>query len=143
MIKFKGISSLKQYMPLKPVKRGFKVLVRADSTSGYVYQFEVYTGKNSDNSPEFGLGANVVKKLTAPLIEKNVPAHVAFDNFFSSFALMQYLYEKGIYSTATVNSNRADLPQLIKNKERAKANLKQLQRGQSKWQVKKDVAFIV
>ncbi|CAG4963107.1 unnamed protein product [Parnassius apollo] len=66
MIKFKGTSSLKQYMPLKPIKRGFKVWVRADSATGYVYQFEIYTGKSSDNSPELGLGANVVKKINHP-----------------------------------------------------------------------------
>lgn len=34
MIIFKGCSSLKQYMPMKPVKRGIKVWIRADQT-GY------------------------------------------------------------------------------------------------------------
>ena len=43
MIPFKGCSSLKQYVPLKPVKRGFKVWVRADSWNGYFCEFEVYT----------------------------------------------------------------------------------------------------
>lgn len=36
MIRFKGVTSLKQYMPGKPIKRGFKVWVRADSVTGYV-----------------------------------------------------------------------------------------------------------
>ncbi|XP_043468234.1 piggyBac transposable element-derived protein 4-like [Leptopilina heterotoma] len=35
MIKCKGRSSMKQYMPLKPIKRGYKCWVRADP-SGYV-----------------------------------------------------------------------------------------------------------
>lgn len=35
MIKFKGQSSLKQYMPLKPIKRGYKVWARAVET-GYI-----------------------------------------------------------------------------------------------------------
>ena len=43
MVPYKGRSSLKQYMPQKPIKRGFKVWVRADSTNGYVSQFQVYT----------------------------------------------------------------------------------------------------
>lgn len=30
MIRFKGRSTLKQYMPNKPIKRGYKVWVRAD-----------------------------------------------------------------------------------------------------------------
>ena len=47
MIPFKGRSSLKQYLPLKPVKHGVKVWVRADSTNGYICDFSVYTGKES------------------------------------------------------------------------------------------------
>ena len=42
MIKFKGRSSLKQFMPKKPIKRGYKVWVLADK-SGYASKFEIYT----------------------------------------------------------------------------------------------------
>lgn len=45
MIAFKGRSSMKQYVPKKPVKRGFKVWVKADAVSGYVSEIDVYTGK--------------------------------------------------------------------------------------------------
>jgi len=38
-----------RYMPLQPVKRGDKVWARCDSTSGYVYQFDICTGKADDN----------------------------------------------------------------------------------------------
>jgi hypothetical protein len=44
MIPFKGQSSMKQYLPLKPVKRGFKVWAMADALNGYLYDFNVYTG---------------------------------------------------------------------------------------------------
>ena len=50
MILFKGRSSIRQYMPLKPTKRGYKVWVRADSKSGYVYQFDIYTGKDDSGA---------------------------------------------------------------------------------------------
>lgn len=40
MVKFKGRSSLKQYMKEKPVKRGYKVYMLCDS-SGYDLKFEV------------------------------------------------------------------------------------------------------
>ena len=56
MVPYKGRSSLKQYMPQKPIKRGFKVWVRADSITGYISQFQVYTGKES-SSTEKGLGS--------------------------------------------------------------------------------------
>ncbi|CAG5000205.1 unnamed protein product [Parnassius apollo] len=64
MIRFKGRSTLKQYMPFKPIKRGYKVWVRADSKTGYVYEFSIYTGKREDQAPEVGLGIKVVKSLT-------------------------------------------------------------------------------
>ena len=44
MIPFKGRSSMKQYLPMKPVKRGFKVWAMADALNGYLYDFNVYTG---------------------------------------------------------------------------------------------------
>ena len=48
MIKFKGRSSMKQYMPKKPIKRGFKVWVRGDAINGYVSELEVYAGKTTE-----------------------------------------------------------------------------------------------
>ena len=39
MIKFQGRYSLKQYMPMKPVKRGIKVWVLGDSSNGYFSEF--------------------------------------------------------------------------------------------------------
>ncbi|KAJ0169398.1 hypothetical protein K1T71_014985 [Dendrolimus kikuchii] len=141
MIRFKGISSLKQYMPAKPIKRGFKFWVRADSSTSYVFEFQIYAGKSEKNTPELGLGANAVKSLTKTLIDEKVPAHVIFDNFFASYPLMQYLYDNGIHSTATVDINRADLPTLVKAQ---KKNVKvKLDRGNYKWRVKKDVGFLI
>ena len=66
MIPFKGRSTLKQYMPQKPVKRGFKVWTLADAHNGYVSQIEIYTGKKG-NTAEKGLGARVVKDLSSEL----------------------------------------------------------------------------
>ena len=37
MIKFTGRSTLKQFMPMKPVKRGIKVWALADSHNGYFH----------------------------------------------------------------------------------------------------------
>ena len=56
-------------MPKKPIKRGIKVWVRADSANGYFCDFDVYTG--ASQSPEKGLGASVVKCLTAGLEGKH------------------------------------------------------------------------
>ena len=34
MVKFKGQHAMKQYMPMKPIKRGFKMWCRNDSATG-------------------------------------------------------------------------------------------------------------
>ena len=44
MVLFKDRSSLKQYNPMKPTKRSYKIWCRADM-SGYVYELELYQGK--------------------------------------------------------------------------------------------------
>lgn len=144
MIQFKGISFLKQYMPLKPVKRGYKVWTRADSETGYVFEFEVYTGKRDDHSTELGLGANVVKSLTQKLIDEGFQGHVTM-NFFASYEIL-HMFDNGIYATATVKSNRSDLPLVIKkakNKSIPRSQKLCLDRGEFRWRTKKNVAFVM
>ncbi len=60
---------MKQYLPMKPIKRGLKVWVLGDSTNGYVSRLEVYTGKDGNRSKD-GLGANVVRTLCDGLKKK-------------------------------------------------------------------------
>ena len=51
MIRFKGRSSLKQYNPMKPIKRGYKIWCLADN-DGYIYKFDIYTVKSQDFNKE-------------------------------------------------------------------------------------------
>ena len=116
MIKFQGRSSLKQYMPMKPTKRGIKVWVAADSTNGYFSRFEVYTGKKN-NTTEHGLGARVVKTLTSDL--KGKYHHVYFDNYFTSLKLLEDLEKDNTYACGTARKDRKGFPPQLK-----KPNLK-------------------
>ena len=122
MIPFQGRSTLKQYLPMKPVKRGIKVWVRADSHNGYFSQFEVYTGKGSVISPELGLGGSVVKQLTRPLVGKY--PHIFCDNFFTSANLFANLLLDDIYACGTVRTNRKGFPDEFKDKKRVNQELK-------------------
>lgn len=60
MVAFKGQLSMKQYVPLKPMKRGIKFWECADSSNGYVCNFQVYVGKQDGGVTEHGLGYRVV-----------------------------------------------------------------------------------
>ena len=61
---------MKQYMPNKPIKRGFKLWMLATSDpespggAGYVVDFDVYVG--SPGIPEEGLTHTVVLQLLDP-----------------------------------------------------------------------------
>ena len=54
MVGYKGHSSLKQYMPNKPTKRGYKIWCICDARTGYILLFSIHTG--ADKTTEFGLG---------------------------------------------------------------------------------------
>lgn len=87
MAKFKGRSSLKQYLPLKPIKRGIKIWERCDAKTGYTYDLNVYSGRDNDqNSNQMTLGEKVVNKLASTI--RNPDITLAFDRFFTSVNLM-------------------------------------------------------
>ena len=75
MIKLQGCPALKQYMPMKPIKRGIKVWLLEGC-------FSRFQGRQ---------GTHVVKTLTRDLKYKN--HHVYFDNFFTSVQLLDQLEE--------------------------------------------------
>ena len=68
-----------------------------------------------------------MKNLCQSLKHKNV--HITFDNFFSSYTLLEDLYKDGIYSTATVRPNRKDLPVVAHQRTH-------MDRGEMKWRTK-------
>ena len=112
MIKFTGRSSLKQYMPMKPIKRGIKVWVLGDSSNGYFSNFQIYTGKVGATA-ETCLGARVVKDLTHDL--KGKYHHVCFFLItFSSVSLLVDLEKDGIYSCGTARKDRRGFPMALK-----------------------------
>ena len=98
MIKFQGRSSLKQYMPMKPIKRGIKVWVRADSRNGYFSLFDVYTGK---------------KQGTVEHQLQGKCHHAYFDNFFTSYSLLSDLEKSGIYGCGTARKDRHGFPEKL------------------------------
>ncbi|KAK2701959.1 hypothetical protein QYM36_019414 [Artemia franciscana] len=96
--------SLKQYNPKKPHKWGYKFTSRAGE-SGFVYDFEMYTGKGSVDVSDLGVGADFVLRLA-----RGIPKHknykLLFDNWFSSLDFAQTLSDQGILTLATVRANR-------------------------------------
>ena len=112
MILFKGRSSLKQYNPMKPVKRGYKIWEMANM-DGYLYQFKVYQGKcenkSIQNLPKFiGLGDRIICQMTGSLHNKY---HVVYvDNFFTPAPLMEYLSSNKVLCCGAICTNKKWIP---------------------------------
>lgn len=109
IILFKGKSIMKQHMPNKPNRWGYKMFLLAGGESGICYDFIFYTGKG--NEPEYGFCTDIVLKLY-----QNVPHmmnyKLYFDNYFTNIRLQVELKKLGIFSIGTVRSNR--LSDLVK-----------------------------
>jgi len=141
MVMYKGkYCPIRQYMPNKPVRFGIKVWAAADALSKYVWNFQIYCGKegnphdeNADSSgsdeEDFivddlpvssgkgeGLqGRHVVKHLLKDLGGRG---HIVTTNtFFTSVPLFLDLLEQGIMATGTLKSNRKYVPKALFAKE--------------------------
>lgn len=118
MIKFKGRSTLKQYNPMKPIKRGYKLWCIADQ-KGYILKFSIYQGKNEALEREFehfNLGERIVLKLTKPYWKQS--RLIFFDNYFTSITLLERLKTENTLACGTIRANRKGIPpNLMKDSE--------------------------
>lgn len=143
MIGYRGRISFRQYMPAKPTKYGIKVWMLADSSNGYVLNFDVYLGKEAEGRRcIYGLGYDVVTKLIRPYMNRN--HHVYFDNFFTTTKLLEHLESNDTFACGTVRCNRKDLPPCAKDK--LGVGQKEVrQKGHivfTKWHDKRDVSVM-
>ena len=115
MCKFKGKSGMKQFIKNKPIRWGFKLWFRCASADGYLYELDIYLGKQVRTSG-FGVGESVVLQLTELLKDSHVTIYA--DNFFAAPILAKTLLENGIYFNGTVRSNRKGMPSNLKVRSR-------------------------
>nr|CAH7740638.1 unnamed protein product [Callosobruchus chinensis] len=106
MCAFKGRTTLKQYMPMKPIKRGFKIWALACATTGYLLNFQIYQGKAESTCDT--LGERVIIDLTENI--KNRGYCLYFDNFFTTIPLMQKLLDRELFGCGTLRQNRKHFP---------------------------------
>ncbi|XP_069170372.1 piggyBac transposable element-derived protein 4-like [Procambarus clarkii] len=107
---WRGRLSFKVYNPNKPDKYGVKLYMLAESTSGYIYGFDVYCG----------IGQTIMETVTGlmrPLLNKG--HHLYMDNFYNSVTLTEKLREVGVYTCGTIRLVRGapkDLQHIAKTK---------------------------
>ena len=130
-------------MPAKSNKYRIKVWMVADSSNGYVLNFDIYLGKEVDGRPHiYGLDYDVVNKLIRPFMNMN--HREFFDNLFTSTTLLEHLETDDTFACGTVRCNRRDLPPCAKNKLRVGEKVAR-QKGYvvfTKWHDKRDVSVM-
>lgn len=124
----KAMVTFKGQLTMKPVKRGIKVWMCADTSNGFICNMQVYTGKQDGGITEHGLGYRVVTDLTQPFVNKN--HHVFADNFFTSIPLACDLLRDKTHFCGTVRSNRRGFPSSLNP---TRADVKALRKGESKF----------
>ena len=69
LIKFKGKIHFRQFIPIKPGRFGIKAFTLAESSSGYVVNSKIYTGKEN-NEVQRDLGRKAVMSVMQPYLDK-------------------------------------------------------------------------
>ena len=107
---YTGRLSLRQYILNKPTKLGIKVFLIADSITGYVWNWYVYSGA------VVGRRANGVHNLIVDLTQDlhNRGHRLYYDSFFTFVPTVRYLATKGIASAGMLRKNRRLIPDDVK-----------------------------
>ena len=132
MVKSRHRSGIRQYIKDKPTKWGIKLWVLADSSNGYTIDFNVYIGKAAGRDVGVnGLGYDVVVCLMQNFFNQGY--HLYIDNFYTSTALVKYLFQQGVPTTGTIRENSRGFPADMKNGiQWSKAS--NVQRGSMRWE---------
>lgn len=131
MVAFKGRADIKQYIPSKPHKWGYKVYCLASDK--YLLKFEIYEGKEQAAGPQ-GPVFDLVLRLTQSY---RYHSHILYtDSWFTSPALLSELARYAIYCCGSVRRNRRGLPDI------PDADVRHLGRGEWIRRTKGDTTFV-
>lgn len=115
LILWKGRLYFKQYIPSKRKRFGIKLFVACDVETGFIIEFIVYTGANTDlvHNELVGMTGSVVTTMLENYYNRG---HILYiDNWYTSPNLAELLLEKNTGVCGTVRKNRKGMPD-IKNK---------------------------
>ncbi|UYV68686.1 PGBD5 [Cordylochernes scorpioides] len=107
MCPFRGHVGFRVYIKGKPHKYGIKIFQICEAVSGYAYNLDIYTGKDSEQ-PEHNSIPNLVDRLAKRFYGQGY--HIYFDRWFSSPELFDKLWEKKTLAVGTVMPSRKTMP---------------------------------
>jgi len=147
MIPTKNKLGFKQYIKDKPIKWGIKTFILCESSSGYIVNAEVYTGK-VDDDPSYirnlGVTGSLVVRLCKPFEGQY---HCVFtDRFYTSVTLAEYLLDNhATVMVGTALTNRKLFPASLVKKKMDRGTSEMLFNGKVAtvvWCDKKPIYFV-
>ena len=145
---WKGRLGIKTYLPLKAAKFGIKSYEVCESSTGYLWQFIIYSGKTTESGSEIvpadsAKTTQLVVKLVEPLF--NLGHTLWMDNYYNSPELCHLLKQHKVNVAGTLRLNRKNVPATIKQTKLSKGELVAYHSQGImvlKWLDKKPVSFI-
>ena len=100
MVQYSGFKAKvrKFFMPLKPIRAGFKIYAITDSATGYIYNFIVHPYKGGKPAKMTDIAMEVVEP------------HIFTDKLYTAVELARRLLSKKTYLTGAVKSTSKGLP---------------------------------
>lgn len=121
LVGFRGRCGFIVYIPIKPDKFGIKIYMLADTKYPYIYNFEIYAGKQPEGP--FNLSNKVVdvtKRLISPIFDYK--CNVTMDNYFTNLNTSLELLSKKITTVGTMKANRPEIPAVFKANRSRRTN---------------------
>ena len=121
IIKFKGRTVIRQYLPNKPTRWGIKQFILCESATGYALKIITYCGKGT---LEVLPGYTFTESVCLSLLDDYVGAgHTVFtDNFYTPPELYKALKRRLTGACGTVKINRKGMPASLKAAEMDKGD---------------------
>ena len=115
LVLYKGCLLFKQYIKSKRARFGVKIF-SACSSEGYMYNFEVYSGKGDQIFPtpadgdDLSMSERIVTHLVKDLLDMGYSVYT--DNWYTSARLAEYLLHRDTLVTGTCRKDRG-IPPLL------------------------------
>lgn len=143
---YKGRLSWIQYIASKRARFGIKSYMLCESSTGYIWNSVIYTGKGTKFNPRYsnyGMATSSVLTLLEPLLNQGYC--VTMDNFYTSPELFEVLIQNKTDAYGTVRPNRRDMPSIFGKKKLKPGEMVAWQKGKMmaiRWRDKKDVCLM-
>ncbi|XP_040203816.1 piggyBac transposable element-derived protein 4-like [Rana temporaria] len=146
LMAYKERHSWVQYIASKRAHFGVKSYMLCESSTGYIWNSVLYTGKGRKFNPKYssyGIATSSVLSLIEPLLNQGYC--VTTHNFYTSPELYEFLLQNKTDAYGTARANWRNMPPMFGNKKLKNGEMVAWQKGKMmalRWRDRKDVCLL-